>query len=125
MVRQHLKHVRQLQVAALYARLGPMGTGEQTGSRIAELVAALIIREAILHRLFGRKTLCIGLADIVAALGTGFCVIFPSLMIGIDQGIVSEHRNTFGESINGVLLCGSEHFESLSLGDNVTEVYRF
>ena len=35
MVRQHLKHVRQLQAAALYARLGPMGTGEQTGSRIA------------------------------------------------------------------------------------------
>ena len=35
MVRQHLKHVRQLQVAALYARLGPTGTGEQTGSRIA------------------------------------------------------------------------------------------
>jgi hypothetical protein len=32
---QHLKHVRQLQVAARYARLGPMGTGEQTGSRIA------------------------------------------------------------------------------------------
>jgi hypothetical protein len=27
MVRQHLKHVRQLQVAARYARLGPMGTG--------------------------------------------------------------------------------------------------
>ena len=35
MVWQHLKHVRQLQVAARYARLGPMGTGEQTGSRIA------------------------------------------------------------------------------------------
>jgi len=35
MVRQHLKHVRQLQAAALYARLGLMGTGEQTGSRIA------------------------------------------------------------------------------------------
>ena len=32
---QHLKNVRQLQVAARYARLGPMGTGEQTGSRIA------------------------------------------------------------------------------------------
>jgi hypothetical protein len=52
-------------------------------------------------------------------------VIFPSLMIGIDQGIVSERRNTFGKFINGMLLCGSEHFESLSLGDNVTEVYRF
>ena len=32
---QRLKNVRQLQVAARYARLGPMGTGEQTGSRIA------------------------------------------------------------------------------------------
>ena len=32
----------------------------------------MIIREAIPHRLFGRKTLCIGLAQIVAALGTGF-----------------------------------------------------
>jgi hypothetical protein len=42
-------------------------------------------------------------------------VIFPSLMIGIDQGIVSERRNTFGKFINGMLLCGSEHFESLSL----------
>jgi hypothetical protein len=91
-----------------------MGTGEQTGSRIAYLVAALIIRESILHRLFGRKTLCIGLAEIVAALGTGFCVIFPSLMIGIDQIVVSERRNTFCELINGVLLCGSEHFASLS-----------
>jgi hypothetical protein len=87
--------------------------------------AGLIIREAILHRLFGHKTLCIGTAEIVAALGTGFCVIFPSLMIGIDQSIVPERRNTFAELINGVLLCGSEHFESLSLGDNVTEVCRF
>ena len=78
-----------------------------------------------MHRLFGRKTLCIGLAEIVAVLGAGLCVIFPSLMIGIDQSIVSERRNTLGELINGVLLCGSEHFESLSLGDNVTEVCRF
>jgi len=68
-----------------------------------------------MHRLFGRKTLGIGLAEIVAALGTCCSVIFPSLMIGIDQSIVSERRNTFGEFINGVLLCGSEHFESLSL----------
>jgi hypothetical protein len=72
-------------------------------------------RGAIPHRLFGRKTLCVGLAEIVAVLGTGFSVIFPSLMIGIDQSIVPERRNTFGELINGVLLCGSQHFESLSL----------
>jgi hypothetical protein len=31
-------------------------------------------------------------------------------MIGIDQNIVFERRKTFGEAINGVLLCGSEHF---------------
>src|SRR5690242_21329579 len=89
-----------------------MGTGEQDGSRIPQLVAALIIREAIPHRLLGRKTLCVGLAQIVAALGTGFSVIFPGLMEGIDQSIVSERRKTFGELIDGVLLCDSEHFES-------------
>src|ERR1700757_106613 len=88
-----------------------MGTGEQAGSRIPQLVAALIIREAIPHRLLGHKTLCVGLAEIVAALGTGFSVIFPSLMVGIDQSIVSERRKTFAELIDGALLCGSEHFE--------------
>ena len=51
------------------------------------------------------------LAEVVAALGTGVSVIFPSLMIGIDQSIVAERRNAFGELIDGVLLCGSEHFE--------------
>jgi hypothetical protein len=61
------------------------------GSRIPQLVAALIIREAIPHRLFGRTTLCVGLAEIVAALGASFSLIFPSLMMGIDQSIVSEH----------------------------------
>jgi hypothetical protein len=43
------------------------------------------------------------LPQIVAALGTGFSVIFPSLMIGINQGIVAECRKTFGELIDGVL----------------------
>jgi hypothetical protein len=87
----------------------------------------LIIREAIPHPLFGRKTLCVGLAEIVAALGNGVSVIFPSLMIGVDQGIVPERCKTFGEFIDSVLLCGSEHFESpylngISLeGDNVDE----
>jgi hypothetical protein len=81
--------------------------------------------------LFGCKTLCIGLVEIVAALGTGFFVIFPSLMIGIDQSIIAERRKTFGELIDGVLLCGSEHFESPYLrgilleGDNVAEASRF
>jgi len=44
----------------------------------------------------------------------GCSVIFPSLMIGIDQSIVSQRWKTFGELIDGVLLCGSEHFASLS-----------
>jgi hypothetical protein len=111
--------------------MGTMGTGEQAGSRIPQLVAALIIREAIPHCLLGRKTLCEGFADIVAALGTGFSVIFPSLMIGIDQSIISERRKTFGEFIDGVLLCGSEHFErpylsgNLLEGDNVAAASRF
>src|ERR1700747_1196889 len=96
--------------AVAYMRDWADGPGEQAGSRIPWLVAALIIREAIPHRLFGRKTLCISLAQIVAALGTGFSVIFPSLMTGIDQSIVAERRKTFGELIDGVLLCGSEHF---------------
>lgn len=95
------------------------------------MVAAFIIREAIPHRLFGRKALCVGLAKIVATLGTGFSVIFPSLMIRIDQSIVAERRKTFGELIDGVLLCDSEHFESPYLsgilleGDNVGERSRF
>ena len=79
---------------------------------VTQLVAVLIIREAIPHRLFGRKTFRAGLADIVATLGTGFSVILPNLMMGIDQSIVSERRKTFGELIDGVLLCGSEHLES-------------
>jgi len=36
-------------------------------------------------------------------------VIFPSLMIGIDQRIVAERLKTFGEAINGVLLSAGEH----------------
>jgi hypothetical protein len=89
----------------------------------------LIVREAIPHRLFGRKIHRVGLAEVVfAALGTGCSVIFPSLMIGIDQSIVSERRKTFGELIDGVLLCGREHLKHPFLGgistqgDNVTEV---
>jgi len=115
---------------ALICAIGTMDTGEQAGLRIPQLVAALIIREAIPHRLFGRKTVFVGLAEIVAALGAGFSVIFPSLMIGIDQSIVSERRKTFGELIDGVLLCGSEHFERPYLsgvlleGDNVAETSR-
>src|ERR1700730_14039651 len=32
-------------------------------------------------------------------------------MIGIDQSLVSERQKTFGKLIDGVLLCGSEHFK--------------
>gem|GEM_PF-5811777 len=65
--------------------------------------------EATPHRLFGRKTLGSGFVEVVAALGTGVSVIFPSLMIGIDQRIVAERLKTFGEAINDVLLCAGEH----------------
>jgi hypothetical protein len=90
------------------------GNGGRAGSRVPQLVAGLIIGEAILHRLFGRKTLRVSLAEVVAALGTGFAVIFPSLMKGIDQSIVSERQKTFGELIDRVALCRSEHFKILS-----------
>ena len=59
--------------------------------------------------LFGRKTLGAGFGEVVAALGTGVSLIFPSLMIGIDQKIVAERLKTFGKAINGVLLCAGEH----------------
>jgi hypothetical protein len=58
-------------------------------------------------------------------------VIFPSLMIGIDQSIVAERCKTFGELIDGVLMCDSEHFESPYLRDislergDVAEAARF
>jgi hypothetical protein len=45
----------------------------------------LIIQEAIPHRGFGRKTLGVGFVKDVAALGAGVSVIFPSLMIGIND----------------------------------------
>lgn len=69
-----------------------------------------MVREPSLHRLFRRKHLRIGFAEVVATLGPSCSVILPSLMIGIDQRIVAEQRKTFGELIDGVLLCGSEHF---------------
>jgi hypothetical protein len=33
-------------------------------------------------------------------------------MMGIDQSIVFERQKTFGKLIDGVLLCGSEHFNT-------------
>jgi hypothetical protein len=55
------------------------------------------------------------LAEVVAALGSNFSVIFPSLMTGIEQSIVSERRKTFGELIDRVLLCGSGHVKFIEL----------
>jgi len=90
---------------------GTTGTlGERTGLGVPRLVAALIIRKALLHRRFGRKTFGARFAKVVAALGTGVSMILPSLMIGIDQSIVAERRQTFGEAVDGALLCGGEHF---------------
>ena len=66
--------------------------------------------EARSHRRFGRKTLGAGFVDVVAALGSGVPVILPSLMIGVDQGIVGERHKTFGEAVKGVLLYEGEHF---------------
>jgi hypothetical protein len=66
--------------------------------------------EARSHRRFGRKTLGAGFVDVVAALGPGVSMILPSLMMGIDQGIVGEGQKTFGEAIDGVLLDRGEHF---------------
>jgi hypothetical protein len=65
--------------------------------------------EATPHRRFGRETLGAGFVEVVAALGTGVSVILPSLMVGIDQRIVAERGQTFGESIKGVPLREGEH----------------
>jgi hypothetical protein len=61
------------------------------------------------HRLLGREPFSASFVEVVAALGSGVSVILPSLMIGIDQGIVGECQQTFGEAVEGVLLYGSEY----------------
>jgi len=76
--------------------------------------------EARSHRRFGRKTLGAGFVDVVAALGPGVSMILPSLMMGIDQGIVGERQQTFGEAVEGVLLYGSEHFRGCLLASILT-----
>ena len=83
------------------------------GSWVPRLVAALIIRKAPAHRRFGHKTLGADFVEVVAALGTGVSVILPSLMIGVDQGIVGEHK-TFGEAVKGVLLYEGRSLSPLS-----------
>ena len=76
--------------------------------------------EATPHRRFGRKTLGAGFVDVVAALGPGVSMILPSLMMGIDQGIVGERQQTFGEAVEGALLYGSEHFRGCLLAGILT-----
>ena len=76
----------------------------------------MIIQKATPHRLLGRETLGASFVEVVAALGAGLSVILPSLMIGIDQGIVGERQQTFGEAVEGVLLYGSEQFRGWLLG---------
>jgi len=76
-------------------------------------------QEAIPHRLLGRETLGASFVEVVAVLGTGVSVILPSLMIGIDQGIVGERQQTFGEAVEGVLLYASEHFRGCLLAGNL------
>jgi hypothetical protein len=66
----------------------------------------LIIRKTLSHRRFGHKTFGAGFAEVIAALGTGVSVILSSLMIGIDQRIIAEDRQAFGELVDGALLRG-------------------
>jgi hypothetical protein len=68
----------------------------------------LIIGEAIPHRFFARKFLLASINDVVAALRLSCSVVFRSLMIRIDQRIITERQETFSEPIGGVLLCASE-----------------
>jgi hypothetical protein len=76
------------------------------GSRVPKLVAGSIISKPISHRLFGRKRLCVGFAEVAATLGPSCFIILNSLMIGIDYRVIAECEKTFGEAIDGVLLCG-------------------
>jgi hypothetical protein len=54
------------------------------GSRVSHLIAGSIIREPISHRLFCRKRLCTGFAEVVATLGPSRSVIISGLVISID-----------------------------------------
>jgi hypothetical protein len=52
--------------------------------RVPHFVAGSIVREAISHRLFGRKCLPVGFAEVVATLSLSCSEIIRSLMISID-----------------------------------------
>jgi hypothetical protein len=68
---------------SLVIDLSPVGRCRR--HHIATITTSSVIMEARSHRLFGRKTLCSGFIEVVAALGTGVSVILPSLMIGIES----------------------------------------
>ena len=74
------------------------------------------------HRRFGRQTLGAGFAKVVAALGTSVSVILPSLLMGIDQRIIAERCEIFGEAIDGALLGDSEHFMRVPPGGHLNRV---
>jgi hypothetical protein len=103
----------RLQIFSLSSPKAVQTTGTvamRAGSRVPNLVAGSIIREPISHRLFGRKRLRVCSAKVVATLGPGRSVILHGLMMGIDQGVIADREKTFGETIDGVLLRGGEHF---------------
>ena len=89
--------------------------------RVPHFVAGSIVREAISHRLFGRKCLPVGFAEVVATLSLSCPEIIRSLMISIDYGIVAEREQTLGELIDGVLLCGGEHLLGSFPHHNIVE----
>src|ERR1700739_3523225 len=88
----------------------PRRQWEGASSWVPHLVAGSIIGETSLHLLLGPNHLRIGFAEVVASLDLSCSVVFRSLMIGIDQGIITESQETFGEPIRAVLLCAGEHF---------------
>ena len=75
---------------------------------VPRFIAGSIIREPLLHRLFGRMCLSVGFAEVIATLSPSCSEIFHSLMICIDQSVIAEREKTLGESIDGMPLCG-EH----------------
>src|SRR5271170_6007268 len=84
---------------------------ERAGSGVPQLVSGAIIRETISHRLFGRKPLRAGFADVVANFSLSCSVIFRGLMVGVVQRIVAQRIKAFSELIGGVPVCGSQHFD--------------
>ena len=94
------------QQAELVSTDGRLDDGARFCSRVPQFIAGSIIREPLLHRLFGRKCLSVGFAEVIATLSPSCSEIFHSLMICIDQSVIAEREKTLGESIDGMPLCG-------------------